>query len=108
MSFNLSTLNGSVKVLNAREEEDVNVSNQVKYPGVYLTTLTFPGGLINIGTYQIRIGITKNIKPSIDKQEGPNFDILDTINGDFRAAISPHKRGILSIGLKWETESSLC
>ena len=104
LSFSLSTLNGSVTVLNAREEEDTEVSDKVKYIGNYVTILTFPGGLINVGTYQTRIGITKNIKPSIDKREGPSFDIVDNIKGNFRSAITPYKRGVLSIGLDWHTE----
>ena len=104
LSFALTTFNGNVIVLNAREEEDVEITSLTKFAGTYRTRVRFPGNILNVGAYEIHIGLTKNIKPSIDSQKGPSFDIIDYSTGNFRSNIPPHKRGVLSLKLNWETQ----
>ena len=103
MSFVLTTLNGNVYILNSREEEDVDLTGSIKHAGTYTTNLGFPGGILSVGTYETHFGITKSIKPSIDQQKGPYFDIIDHSTGNFRSNIPPHKRGVLSLKLEWNT-----
>ena len=103
LSFVLTTLNESVYVLNSREEEDVSIAGSMKPAGTYKTNIGFPGGILNIGTFEIHLGITKNIKPSIDLKKGPSFNINDHSMGNFRSNIPPHKRGVLSLKLEWDT-----
>ena len=49
-------------------------------------------------------GITKNIKPSIDKRRGPSFQVIDHSEDNFRASIPPNKRGVLSLRLNWKSQ----
>ena len=104
LSFVLTTLNGNVFVLNSREEEDVDFRSPIKTAGIYKTNLKFPGKILSVGTYETHLGITKNIRPSIDKKKGPCFQIIDHSQGNFRASIAPHKRGVLSLKLNWYSQ----
>ena len=103
ISFVLTTLNGNVFVLNSREEEDVSIAGSMKPAGTYKTNIGFPGGILNIGTFETHLGITKSIKPSIDLKKGPSFYINDHSMGNFRSNIPPHKKGVLSLKLEWNT-----
>ena len=104
LSFVLTTLNGNVFVLNSREEEDVAMTNSIKTAGTYKTNLRFPGGILSVGTYETHLGITKNIRPSIEKKKGPCFQIIDRSQENFRASIPPNKRGVLSLKLDWNSK----
>ena len=83
---------------------DVRISGSMKPAGTYKTNLEFPGGILSVGTYETHLGITKNIKPSIDKKRGPCFQVIDHSEGNFRASIPPNKRGVLSLKLNWKSQ----
>jgi len=104
ISFALTMLNGNVYVLNSREEEDVNMDGLTKKAGTYKTTIKIPAGILNAGIYETHFGITKSIKPSIDRQTGPRFELIDQSESNYRTQIPDHKRGVLAIKIDWESE----
>jgi len=74
-------------------------------PGFYRSIVEFPGGLLNAGAYQIRIGIGRYGGQIYDYCEAFVFYLLD--QGSFAAvgAGGQQRPGVLAMPLKWETES---
>jgi lipopolysaccharide transport system ATP-binding protein len=72
-------------------------------PGTYVSSALFPGGLLNSGTYQIRVGIGKYGGVVYDHQEAFVFNLHDF--GSFAAAGQGGRQrpGILAIPLEWES-----
>lgn len=72
--------------------------------GLYRCTVTFPGGLLNAGVYQIRLGLAKHGGEVYDYCEPFVFQLNDY--GTFAASgAGGHQRqGILAIPLQWDTK----
>lgn len=75
-----------------------------RHPGMYQTSVTFPGSLLNAGVYQIRIGIAKFGGEIYDYCEPFMFHLHD--HGTFAAsgAGGQQRQGILALPLDWRTE----
>ena len=75
-----------------------------RQPGLYRSIVEFPGGLLNTGTYQIRIGIARYGDEVYDICEASVFHLYDY--GSFAAASSrgQQRKGVLAIPLNWKTE----
>lgn len=74
-----------------------------RHPGMHRSTVTFPGGLLNAGVYQIRLGLAKYSGEVYDYCEPFVFQLDD--HGTFAASgAGGHQRqGILAIPLQWNT-----
>jgi len=72
-------------------------------PGMYRSTVTFPGGLLNAGVYQIRLGLAKYGGEVYDHCEPFVFQLND--HGTFAAsgARGRQRQGVLAIPLQWNT-----
>ena len=72
--------------------------------GLHRCTVTFPGGLLNAGVYQIRLGLAKHGGEVYDYCEPFVFQLNDY--GTFAASgAGGHQRqGILAIPLQWDTK----
>jgi len=75
-----------------------------RHPGMYQTSVTFPGNLLNAGVYQIRIGLAKYGGEIYDYCEPLMFHLND--HGTFAAsgAGGQQRQGILAIPLDWHTK----
>jgi lipopolysaccharide transport system ATP-binding protein len=74
-----------------------------RQPGTHRATVTFPGGLLNAGVYQIRLGLAKYSGEVYDYCEPFVFQLND--HGTFAAsgADGHQRQGILAIPLQWNT-----
>jgi len=72
-------------------------------PGLYRSAVTFPGGLLNAGVYQIRLGLAKYGGEAYDYCEPFVFQLDD--HGTFAAsgAGGQQRQGVLAIPLQWNT-----
>lgn len=72
-------------------------------PGSYCAKVEFPGGLLNAGVYQIRLGLARYGGEVFDYCEPFIFQLED--HGTFAAAGAGGKQrqGILALPLKWDT-----
>ena len=72
-------------------------------PGAYSTTVQFPGGLLNAGVYQIRLGLAQYGGEVFDYCEPFVFQLDD--HGTFAAtgAGGQQRRGVLAMPLEWKT-----
>lgn len=72
-------------------------------PGLYSTRVEFPGGVLNAGVYQIRLGLARYGGETFDYCEPFIFQLED--HGTFAAvgAGGRQRQGILSIPLDWDT-----
>jgi hypothetical protein len=72
-------------------------------PGSYRAMVTFPGGILNAGVYQIRLGLARYGGDVYDYCEPFVFHLDD--HGTF-AAMGAHgqqRQGILALPLQWQT-----
>jgi len=72
-------------------------------PGVYSARVEFPGGLLNAGVYQIRLGLARYGGEVFDYCEPFVFQLED--HGTFAAtgAGGQQRQGVLAIPLQWTT-----
>lgn len=75
-----------------------------RQPGLHRSTVTLPGGLLNAGVYQIRLGLAKYGGEVYDYCEPFVFQLNDY--GTFAAtgAGGHQRQGILAIPLQWDTK----
>lgn len=73
-------------------------------PGSYITTVQFPGGLLNAGVYQLRLGLAQYGGEVFDYCEPFVFQLDD--HGTFAAtgAGGRQRGGVLAMPLEWETK----
>ena len=78
-----------------------NVIN--RQPGMYRAVVEFPGGLLNAGVYQVRLGLAKYGGEVFDYCEAFVFQLED--HGTFAAtgAGGSQRGGVLAIPLQWNT-----
>jgi lipopolysaccharide transport system ATP-binding protein len=72
--------------------------------GFYRGTVTIPGGLLNSGTYRIRVGITRT-SYIFDVKEDVTFTIQDRV-GILQALGYERKSALLSLQLPWQIKRS--
>jgi lipopolysaccharide transport system ATP-binding protein len=77
-----------------------------RVPGLYTTVVEFPGGLLNAGAYQIRIGIAKYGGETYDYREGFVFRLSDLGSFASLGAGGEQRPGVLALPLRWTTENS--
>jgi lipopolysaccharide transport system ATP-binding protein len=72
-------------------------------PGTYRAVVEFPGGILNAGVYQLRLGLAKYGGEVYDYCEPFVFQLED--HGTFAAAGAggQQRQGILALPLKWNT-----
>jgi lipopolysaccharide transport system ATP-binding protein len=76
----------------------------VRAPGQYTATVTFPGGLLNAGTYVVRVAIERSGGwERYDYQDGIALELYD-LDGDVRMQSRGQTRpGVLGLALPWQT-----
>ncbi len=73
-------------------------------PGLYRSTVEFPGGLLNAGAYQIRIGFGRYGGQRYDYREPFLFSLIDRGTFASLGAGGRQRPGVLSLALGWATE----
>jgi lipopolysaccharide transport system ATP-binding protein len=70
-------------------------------PGLHRATVEFPGGMLNAGTYTIRVGIADRSRAPLDHQYGLQVHLHD--HGTFATKVRGGKRlGLLLLNLPWQ------
>lgn len=72
-------------------------------PGSYRAIVSFPGGILNAGVYQIRLGLARYGGDVYDYNEPFVFQLED--RGTFASvgAMGQQRQGILALPLQWQT-----
>ena len=106
--FILSTIDDVTRICISR---NIDAKSEVRgeyEPGIYCTTVEFPGGILNVGHYYARLGLFKSQsltkKDVFDDGKSPSFELIDTGAGEFQTSLAPQKRGLLALDLKWTQE----
>lgn len=71
--------------------------------GIYRSMVTFPGGLLNAGAYQVRLGLVADGQTA-DYSDGFLINLTDRGTFAVHGVHGEQRRGLLAIPLKWETE----
>jgi len=84
---------------------DIDALGEVidRSPGLYRARVEFPGGLLNAGTYQIRVGLARYGGTIYDYHELCIFQLIDS--GSFAAfgAGGGRRAGVRAVPMRWET-----
>jgi len=72
-------------------------------PGLYRATVTFPGGILNAGVYQIRLGLARYGGDVYDYSEPFVFNLEDHGTFATMGAQGRQRQGILALPLDWQT-----
>ncbi|MCZ7399973.1 MAG: ABC transporter ATP-binding protein [Candidatus Methanoperedens sp.] len=73
----------------------------VRLAGTYTTRVKLPEGLLNVGTYNVAIGLGIPSIESLDRQDAVSFTLADT--GDFGSMKEGRRRsGLILLKLQWE------
>ncbi|MGZ5222499.1 MAG: hypothetical protein ACXWC7_20590, partial [Chitinophagaceae bacterium] len=78
--------------------------SMLRSPGVYRTRVKFPGGILNTGFYQIRLGIARHEGTAFDYCEPFTFQISDRGNFGSLNLAGRSRPGVLALLLDWTTE----
>jgi lipopolysaccharide transport system ATP-binding protein len=73
-------------------------------PGLYRTTVEFPGAILNAGAYRIRIGIATYSGTIYDYREPFDFGLVDPGTFASIGGTAGQRTGILALSLNWKTE----
>jgi lipopolysaccharide transport system ATP-binding protein len=74
-------------------------------PGSYRATVTFPGGILNAGVYQIRLGLARYGGDVYDYCEPFVFHLEDRGTFATMGAQGQQRQGILALPLNWQTSA---
>lgn len=101
-----STSDGMTRIWNSAETRGASGELIDRKPGLYVSKVEFPGGILNSGMYRAGIGLSKLRVAPFDKQSTSNFEIIsyDTLTS-YQIALPAKKRGLLAIPPKWTTET---
>ena len=106
--FILSTIDDVTRICISRNIDTMSEVMGEYEPGIYCTTVEFPGGILNVGHYYARLGLFKSQsltkKDVFDDGKSPSFELIDTGAGEFQTSLAPQKRGLLALDLKWTQE----
>ena len=106
--FILSTIDDVTRICISRNIDTKSEVRGEYEPGIYCTTVEFPGGILNVGHYYARLGLFKSQsltkKDVFDDGKSPSFELIDTGAGEFQTSLAPQKRGLLALDLKWTQE----
>lgn len=69
-------------------------------PGRYVATVQFPGGILNTGTYVIRVGVSARNDRTLDHQYGFQITLHD--RGTFVSTLGKQRLGLLLMNLPWD------
>jgi lipopolysaccharide transport system ATP-binding protein len=99
----MSRIDIQTRIYNTRDIHAAPKGFVERGPGTYVSTVEFPGGILNVGTYRVGIGLHKSGMPAFDSQGSPSFSLIDSgYASDYR--LRPAKRGLLALTPKWTTE----
>ncbi len=103
-SATLSTLDETTRIINSREIGSVQHTEVKREIGTYVSTVEFPGGILNAGLYYARVGV-KYVGISYDRRPSPSFELVDYGDvGNYQTALGTDKkdkRGVLAFQLNW-------
>lgn len=106
--FILSTMDNVTRICISRNIDNMPNEWGEYEPGIYCTTVEFPGGILNAGHYYARLGLFKSQsltkKDVFDEGKSPSFELIDTGTGGFQTSLAPQKRGLLALDLEWTQE----
>ena len=105
VAMTLSTADQVTRICNSRDIEMSPDGFIHRTPGLYMSIVEFPGGILNVGRYYARVGLATPRTSTIDQRTGPLFDLMD--HGDlanYQTDRPRHKSGILALPLRWSTE----
>ena len=74
----LATADRVTRICTARDTESAPNRLIERQPGTYVSTVEFPGELLNIGSYMVSIGLHKSGVSTFDGCRSPAFDLIDT------------------------------
>ena len=95
-----------VRIWNIRHTFATPRSGTDRKPGLYVTTIEFPGGILNTGTYRVGLGMGIPSMAPFDTGESPHFEIVSYAGVvSEEMSLSSKDRGLLAISPKWTTET---
>jgi lipopolysaccharide transport system ATP-binding protein len=90
------------RVIASSDQSEMKIESIDRSPGYYRTNVEYPGCVINSGSYQFRIGITRLGGKVYDYQEPIKFSLEDIGSFSLINIQRPHT-GVLAIPLTWQT-----
>jgi len=100
ISVVLSKIDLQARIYNTRDIHSAPQGFIKRKPGTYVSTVEFPGGVLNVGTYRAGISLHKTGMPSYDSQASSPFTLVDSgYASDYRLPQSD--RGLLALAPKW-------
>jgi lipopolysaccharide transport system ATP-binding protein len=85
-------------------DTDTNMGAPIHRPcGRYQSIVQFPGGLLNAGMYQIRVGAARLGGEVYDYREGLTFTLVDYGTFAAQGSNGQQRRGVLAIPLSYHT-----
>jgi lipopolysaccharide transport system ATP-binding protein len=105
--FVLSTIDDINRLCISRDIDEISAEHNsgILEPGLYSSTVEFPGNILNVGAYYARLGLFKAKslmgKEVVDQAKSPSFELIDVSEGSFQTSLPQQKRGILAMDLKW-------
>ena len=101
VAFNLNAADGA-RICHSRSNDGVSGESSTQEPGFYIATVEFPGGILNVGSCLVGIGLARQPGATIYDVYYPlSFNLEDY--GTFAATRRKHV-GVLAMPLKWTTE----
>ncbi len=102
LAFMLERADGT-PVCHSYDIDNKDGKDYSRKPGIYETILRFPGGLLNIGYYSIRLGIARFDGTVFDYCEAFTFKISNHEKYKINKYLITDRPGILAIKLDWKT-----
>ena len=96
---------GIVRIWNTRDVLAVPGEIFDRKPGLYASTVEFPGGILNSGPYRVGISLVKRGTPTFDSGETSHFEIVNYAHlADSEITMTSTDRSLLAIPPKWTIE----
>jgi lipopolysaccharide transport system ATP-binding protein len=82
----------------------LGTDNSARIPGIYQSIIKFPGGLLNSGSFQLRIGIARQGGMVYDYCDAFFFQLIDFGSSASIGAEGKQRLGLVTLPVEWETD----
>mgnify|MGYP004410312551 FL=1 len=90
-------------ICHSRDTDSISKNYFHREIGNYKTNITFPGGLLNAGSYKLRVEVAQFNGDSYDHLNPFSFELLDLGTFASGSQYGRQRPGILAPLLKWDT-----